>query len=126
MARSIRVTADKLAQAIDEILNEYGEEVRENSDAVTRAVAKKGVQALRSASSVYSGTKYRSGWGVDLEVTRYNVTAHIWNKKVPGLPHLLEYSHALRNGKRSVPRVHIQPVADNLVHEYQRQLEKKL
>lgn len=126
MARAQKVTADNLSQAIAEILDEYGDDVAKNIDAVNRQVAKKGVQALRSASSVFNGTKYKNGWAVDFHTTRYIQTAHIWNKKVPGLPHLLENGHLLRNGRRSTGRVHIKPIEEQLTREYLSQLEHKL
>lgn len=122
-----RTSVDNLPAAIAEILDEYGEEVSKNANEITERVAKKGVQALKSASSVFKGTKYRNGWKVDFERWPYSgIKAHIWNAKVPGLPHLLENGHLLRNGERSTGRVHIKPVEETLVREYIAQMEKKL
>lgn len=126
MAKARKVTADNLAEAIAEILDEYGDETDKHIDEITAQVAKKGVQALRSASSVFNGTKYKSGWAVDYTITRYSKSAHIWNKKVPGLPHLLENGHLLRNGRHSNGRVHIKPIEDQLTREFFNQLEHKL
>lgn len=122
-----RVTVDNLASAIAEILEEYGDEVNQNSEDITKQVAKKGVQALRSASSVFGGTgKYKRGWEAKFEKNRYWFSAKIWNAKVPGLPHLLEYGHLGVNGRRVPGRQHIKPVEDQLTREFISQLEKKL
>lgn len=121
-----KVTPEQLGEAIKEILDEYGEEVNNNIEEITTRIAKKGVQALRSASSVFGTGKYKSGWKAEFENTRYSKTAIIWNAKLPGLPHLLENGHLLRNGMRSTGRIHIAPIEDQLVREYQEMLEKKL
>lgn len=122
-----KVTVDNLSEAINKILEEYGEEVNQNLEQITTQVAKTGVQALRSASSIFGSGKYKSGWTVDFERWRGGyIKAHIWNSKVPGLPHLLENGHLLRNGRRSPGRVHIQPVEQRLIEEFTRQIEAKL
>ena len=122
-----KVTPEQLGVAIQEILDEYGDEVNNNIEEITTRIAKKGVQALRSASSIFGGSgKYKSGWKVEFENTRYSKTAKIWNAKVPGLPHLLEYGHLLRNGSRAPGRTHIAPIEDQLVREYEEMLEQKL
>lgn len=121
-----KVTPDNLGDAIKEILDEYGDEANKNIEEITTRIAKKGVQALRSASSVFNGTKYKSGWKVEFENTRLTKTAKIWNAKVPGLPHLLENGHLNRDGSRTPGRTHIAPVEDQLVREYQELLETKL
>lgn len=110
----MKVTVDNLAQAISDILDEYAEEVTLTVDDVTQKVAKKGVQALRSASSIFKGKKYRRGWTVKTEKTRNGTTCKIWNQAVPGLPHLLEYGFATRDGGRWEGRTHIAPVEDEL------------
>lgn len=75
-------------------------------------VSKEAVSRLRKASKAEFGNgDYAKGWSREREQGRMKVGYTIYNK-IPGLPHLLENSHALRNGGRSRPIVHIKPVAD--------------
>lgn len=127
MAKTGKVSADNLGDAIRDILDEYAEDVQGNLDQITKRVAQKGVQALRSASGVFKGSgKYKSGWSVDITTNRLGTTAHIWNKKTPGLPHLLEYGHANVGGGRTPGREHIAPVEEALVREFTQAIEEKL
>ena len=120
-----KTTVDTLAADIQKILNEYGEKVDKLTDDTVKKIARKGAQALKSKSGVYNGTKYKSGWTVTLEAQRTGSTAIIHNK-TPGLPHLLEKSHALRNGGRSRPRVHIAPVEQEVIRAFESELEQTL
>lgn len=85
---------DDVVPAMEESLNE---------------VSKEAVSRLKKASP--GRGEYRKGWSRKKETGRMKVGYTIYNK-LPGLPHLLEYSHALRNGGRSRPIVHIAPVAE--------------
>lgn len=123
-----KITPENLSEAVREILQDYQEETEKTLEEVTKDVAKAGVKALKSASSVFGGTgKYRKGWTAQKEtVARYATLWVIWNKSLPGFPHLLEYGHAKRNGGRVPGRTHIAPVADDLVETYTKELEGKL
>lgn len=122
-----KVTIDNLSSTIQDILDEYGDEIQENMDEIVKRVGKTGVQALRSASrSTLGGTgKYASGWTSQVETNRYGTMVTIYNK-YPGLPHLLEYGHAKRGGGRVPGRTHISPVEDNIVDELIEGVERGL
>lgn len=122
----MKVTVDNLGKAISDILDEYAEEMMLTVDEVTQTVAKKGVQALRSASSVFKGKRYRSGWTVKTEKTRHSTTCKIWNQAVPGLPHLLEHGFAKRTGGRWEGRTHIAPVEDELNRLYENEIKVRI
>lgn len=124
---SKRVTLDTLADSISDILQEYGDEVKENLDVITKQIAQKGQQALKNESkSKFKGNKYWKGWKVDLQVGRLDTKATIYNGSLPGLPHLLEHGHAKRNGGRVQGTVHIAPVEQKLVQEFEKQVRSKL
>ena len=59
-----RSNADRFAADVQKILAEYAGSVRENVDEVTKAVARKGAQAVRrAAASAVGGTgEYARGW----------------------------------------------------------------
>lgn len=122
-----KVTVDSLYSAVSKILDEYGDDVQKNLDAITKQVGKTGVQALRSESRAkFGGTgKYASGWNVDVNVQRYGTTVTIYNK-IAGLPHLLENGHAKRGSGRVAGRPHIAPVEEKLVTLMEREVMSKL
>lgn len=128
-----RTPVDKLADAISGILDQYEGEVRDNLGEITTQIGKKGVQALRRASKDALKTdtgKYVRGWKTQVEKGRLGTTVIIYNEH-PGLPHLLEYGHVSRNGTgRTYGEVpgheHIQPVAEELVRDFEKKVVEAL
>lgn len=121
---SRKITADNLGEAIAEILEEYGDEVQKDMDDVVKNVGKAGVKAIKSASGVFGGTgKYRKGWTSQIDTERYGSTVTIYNR-TPGLPHLLENGHAKRGGGRVPGKTHIAPVEQELIKQFEEQIEK--
>lgn len=125
---SRRVPADQLAAAVDKILEKYGDDVRDNVNDITQEITKKGAQTLKSqARSAVGGTgKYAAGWTSQTETGRTSAQGTIYNSRLPGLPHLLEHGHANRNGGRTPGRVHIAPVEEALIKEYEAKVKSKL
>lgn len=124
MARS---TVDTLAADIQDILREYGEDVDKLTVETVKKIGQKGVQALRSNSSVFGGTgRYAKGWKSKVEVGRMGAKATLYNASVPGLPHLLENGHAKRGGGRVPGRVHIKPVEDELIKTFESDLKEAI
>lgn len=118
---------ERLQAEIDKILDEYGDNVRDNLDDITKAVGKKGVQALKSnARSSFNGTNYAGGWKSKAETGRLSTTVTIYNAKLPGLPHLLEHGHAKRGGGRVEGRAHIAPVEREIIDTFEKEIEWKL
>lgn len=121
MARS---TID-FAEAIEKILDEFGDEVKDRMDEVVDKLAQKAAKQLRATSPVNEGApksgSYARGWRVEKTDkaghSRLTSTAIVYNKE-PGLPHLLEHGHALRQGGRSPAIVHIKPVEDMLYKSF--------
>ena len=121
---SRKITVDNLGEAIAGILEEYGDEVQKDMDDVVKDVGKAGVKAIKSASGVFGGTgKYRKGWTSQTETERYGSTVTIYNR-TPGLPHLLENGHAKRGGGRVPGKTHIAPVEQELIKQFEEQIEK--
>lgn len=122
-----KVTTDTLADSIRDILEEYGDELKGSLDEITKKIAQKGQQAIKNESkSKFNGKRYWKGWKVDLQVGRLDTKATIYNESLPGLPHLLEYGHAKRGGGRVQGTVHIAPVEEQLVNEFEKQVRSKL
>lgn len=107
---------EKLQAEIQKILSEYGESINEHLDEATDRVSKAGLKALKANSGQFSG-KYAKGWTITKEKGRLFTTATIHNSR-PGLPHLLEKSHATGNGGRYKGRPHIEPVEKEIIDDY--------
>ncbi len=124
------VTPDQLASEIDNILQEYSDDLQTNMATVMQKVGQKGVQLLKNTSpkaqnSPYSGT-YAKGWKLSVENHRdLTHEAVIYNVHA-GMPHLLECGHLLRNGKRSKPQEHIAQVEETIVNEFVEVVENDL
>lgn len=124
-----KVAADKIDAAITKALKQYGDEVQENLDAITKIVAQGGAKELQNRSKqTFGGNgKYAKGWTVSITNSRITggTTATIHNK-TPGLPHLLENGHAKRNGGRVSGKAHIAPVEQELIEKFERDVRSKL
>lgn len=117
-----------LAKEINKILNEYGEDVAASVSDATKDVVKAGVKKLRAdAKSSFGGTgRYSKGWTSQVETGRISAQGVIYNKDLPGLPHLLEHGHALRGGGRAPGTVHIAPVEEELERLFEQAIRREL
>lgn len=125
---SRRITPDQLSAAVNQILEKYGDDAKDNVFDIVKEITKKGAQTLKSESrSTFGGTgKYASGWTTETETGRLTTKGTIYNGSVPGLPHLLEHGHANRGGGRTAGRVHIAPVEEQLIKEFESKVKSKL
>lgn len=126
-----KVTIDNLASEVEKYLNEYKGDINENLDDITKKVGRMGVQALKTeARSKFDGKDYASGWTSKAEKNRLYTTVTIYNSKLPGLPHLLEFGHAIVRGGRTFGQVkgrsHIEPVEREITSTYEREIISKL
>lgn len=119
---------DKLDAAINKIMTEYSEEVTRSVDSAAKEVAQAGVKALRAAARAdFRGSgKYAKGWKVTAEGDYLHTSYILHNASLPGLPHLLEYGHAKQNGGRVPGRVHIKPVEEKIIADFEKLIEKSL
>lgn len=125
---------DQLSKAITDILNEYAGEIGENLGRITEEMGKKGRQALRRESKAKLKThtgEYAKGWKYEYRKTRRYAKTTIYNEHY-SLPHLLEYSHDVKNRKggpvigQTAPHSHIAPVEKELVEAFEREVLSKL
>lgn len=124
---SKKVPADKLANAIRKALNDYEIGLTRTIDDLGVKFAKAGAKELRAKSKAMFGAgAYSAGWTYQSVFDRLSSQGVIYNEKVPGLPHLLEKGHANRGGGRTPGRVHIAPVEEKLVKEFQKAVENAI
>ena len=127
-----KVTADTLADAIKDIMEDYRADVTASLREVVHDVAKKGAEAIRSDSKTkfrdvkLSKGRYATGWTAKDADGRLDARSYIYNSKYPGFTQLLEYGHAKRKGGRVSGTEHIGPVQDQLEPLLISELERKL
>jgi hypothetical protein len=108
---------------IKDILNDYSSDIQEAIIAEAEKVSKKGRDELKNTSPKRTG-KYRKGWRVKTEKGNGFVECIIHNSTNYQLTHLLEHSHLTRNGRKTTPKVHIKPVEQACIKEYEKSVEK--
>ncbi len=120
---------------INEILGGYSKELDDAMYEEAKSIAKEGVQELKRVSPVNPNKtshrgKYRRGWTMDIQKGFGTVEATIHNKTDYQLTHLLERPHVIRNGVgtwgTSTPKVHIQPVEQQCIKEFEEELTRRI
>lgn len=112
-----------LAQEIVNALRDYTDEVEKDLQDEKKKIAQEAALKLKSASRNFSRTgKYAEGWTVKKDGDNYTV----WNAKRWFTTHLIENSHALRNGGRSKAKPHITPVDNWVAQELVERVERRL
>ena len=114
-----------LADAVSQILDDYGDEALDVIREVAPEVGKQAKKNLKSSSPKDKG-KYAAGWAVQTQTTRNGVSVVVYNKNKPGLTHLLEHGHALRGGGRAPAQPHIEAVNAQAQEEFLEQVEGRL
>ena len=112
---------------IKDILNEYSSDIQEGITETAFKVAEDGKNKLRVTSPKRTGS-YRKGWRVEKKQGKGFVHATIYNATDLQLTHLLEKPHVIRNQHgtwgTSKPQVHIEPVEQECIQEYQKNVEQ--
>lgn len=125
MSRTVK--ADKLAEAVNEILKAYGDHVTAGMKEAVKKIADEAKRETRNASPKRTG-KYRKGWAVKDTSTRLSAEAIVHNRTSYQLTHLLEKGHALRRGGRTIGHVkafpHIGPAEERAVKNFEKAVEK--
>lgn len=129
-----KTPVDQLNKAVMDMLKEYEGELGDNLSKITEEMGKKGRQALRRESrralKTHTGD-YAKGWQVKIVKGRLKTTATLYNDHY-SLPHLLEYSHEVKNRKggpilgETKPHPHIEQVERELVDTFEREVLRKL
>lgn len=118
--------ANSVEIQLQQIMDEYSLKVQTVSRGACRKVARKLGSTLRSTSPKKTG-EYASGWGVKV-LNADTFVVH--NKKMPGLTHLLENGHVIRNKYGTYGRApaykHIEPAADAAQEELIAEIEANL
>lgn len=114
---------------INRILNEYSSEIQEAIALETEKVAKEALEELKVTSPVNKRNskhkgKYSKGWKVKITKGRGFVNTKIYNSTNWQLTHLLENGHLTRNGSKTKPIKHIEPIEKKYKEEYEKRVKK--
>ena len=118
---------------VNKILNAYAKEIARDVTTEAEIVAKQGVSDLKNTTGTYKvrSGKYNRGWRVKTDKLRNGGTSIIHNATNYQLTHLLEHGHDIvgRDGTkkgRARAFVHIKPVEEKCIKEYERLIEKDI
>lgn len=104
--------SDSVTVQMQQLLDEINKDVEASMKRNINGVAKEAAQKLRNTSPKRTGD-YASGWG---SKKLGEMDAVVYNRKAPGLTHLLENGHMIVNKKGTFGRVsgrkHIKPVEE--------------
>lgn len=115
-----------LTVQMQKILDEYVKEVNDAAKEAVESVTKESVKMLK-ATSPKGPEGYARGWSVKKIDSKFAV---VHNAKMPGLTHLLENGHVIKNqfgtyGRaRAIP--HIKPVETWANAEFENRIMKEL
>ena len=116
-----------LDKAVKDILSQYGEVAIEATKEAVAEVAKESAKKLKSSSPRGRTGKYAKGWTSKVETGRVSASATVYGKSgTYQLAHLLEHGHAKRDGGRTTPIQHIEPVEQWAVEEALQRITQKL
>lgn len=120
------VRPDNLGIMLQDIVDEYSEEVAKVLKKEAKSAARAAAKELRKTSPKRTG-RYSFGWTSSVtQESAGSITVTVHNKKKPYLVHLLENGHARRGGGRTEGKPHVEPAADAAVETFVRKVESKL
>lgn len=127
MCKMATISPGAFADEIEKILEEYGDEAVEALNESIEKTAKESRKQIREFNQGRTTwEEYPEGWAIEVTKGRLETSATVYNKSKPGLTHLLEFGHALRNGGRTAAFPHIAEVNDFAQKEVLKRLEEKL
>ena len=119
-----RVDINGFADAVQDILNEYGDKAFDVMQEVLPKVAKDTVKELKNTSPKDKGN-YAKSWATKTSKTRVGCECVVYNKEYY-LTHLLENGHKKVRGGSVPGQKHIAPAADNAERNAIEMLKEKL
>ena len=132
--KRVKTLGAELTQVVRGMLEDYGDEVRQKTEATLAKLGPEIASQVRDNSRQFKGTgKYAQGWTSKTEIDlKGTVKEIVYNSAQPTLTHLLEYGHRgfpLRDGGRTddvKAYPHITPVYKKAIDEAVKRIEGEL
>lgn len=124
--------AKDFATDISNVLKEYVADANRIIEDSARDAAEICTRQLKNTSpkGKGKGKRYANGWSVKSKQEGHLMSFIVYNKAKPGLTHLLEYGHVIRNKKgtygRTKPIKHIQPAEEAAAHKFELRVRARL
>lgn len=117
-----------LAKSVNKALSDYKKVTYEEMYDIAVKISNKARKKLKQDSPRGKSEKhYADSWSVaKIYKTNEKFSFNIYNRKKPGLTHLLENGHQLRQGGRTKKYVHIKPVEEWCVEEFEKGVEEMI
>lgn len=119
----------QLRTAISQLLQQYGDEIKDTVEQVAQEVGKESADIVRQKSAPHRLTgSYIKGWTSKMETGKYGtVTVRIYNKTDWQLTHLLNNGfYSIRAGRRVDGDGHIDSAEDEINNLLIKRLEERL
>lgn len=121
---SQKVSIDGLADAVNQVMEEFRERTDEIVVQAVTKVSKEAKNIAQSGSPVKTGG-YAKGWATKkTKESSGHTEITVYNRKKPGLTHLLEKGHAKRTGGRTRAFVHIAPAESYAIEALESEIER--
>ncbi len=115
---------NNFTQVID-ILKDYSDDIQDGMANEAQRIAKKGKDKLKETSPKRTG-KYAKGWAITNKKGYGWIKCVIHNKTSYRLTHLLERPHLTRNGGYTKPKVHMKPVEEACIKEFENNVKSMI
>ena len=117
MAKVIK--SETITEPLEQMFSEYYSDSRDRMKKTTTQTGRECAKELKCESPKRRG-KYASGWGQEnTTVALAGPSTTVWNKKYPGLTHLLEYGHDNGRGEGRTPaNPHIKRIEQEMIEKY--------
>ena len=121
----MNITPDEFDAAFGGIIDAFNRQATDDLKKDVRASGDVALASVRAGSPVRaaSGGGYKAGWRLKMHLTVTGFYIRIYNTKKPGLAHLLEKGHALRDGGFSRKFPHIEPAYKTGLSDLNRRLK---
>lgn len=127
-----RVTADEFEYALNDMLNEIFEKTEKGIEPAVKSstrLARRKTKANIEPSGIetrHPNDGYASGWASRVKRETHGAAGTVYNKRKPGLAHLLEKGHAKQGGGRVAGHAHIAPAADDAFKDFEKRINQLL
>lgn len=127
--KGMKVSAAGFADALGDVIQQYSDEVCKALPDIVKDVANKAKKELQGSAPSKSGAYKKSFATKKTDSSSSLTTIEIYSKK-PGLPHLLEFGHVVKNqyGVYGVTaaRPHWAPAEEAANEELEKQIKEKI